>query len=55
MESPYDEYKKSSVWSIIEKAIDDLVDNQDLALTTQKNYVVGYIVKQLCANKKGQN
>lgn len=47
MTSPYDEYKKTETWGKVENAIDELIENQDIKLTTQKDYVVGYIVKQL--------
>ena len=51
MTQPYDKYKTSSEWTIVEKAIRNLMDNNDLELTTKEEYVVGYISKQLVDNK----
>jgi hypothetical protein len=31
----------------VDKAINDLVDNQDLVEATQRDYIVGYICKKL--------
>ncbi|MCB0741604.1 MAG: hypothetical protein R2796_06260 [Chitinophagaceae bacterium] len=44
---PYQEYEKSNLWELISKAIDDLVKNQDIELTTRKEYVVGYLCKAI--------
>jgi hypothetical protein len=41
----YEQYKNSPLWKIIEKAIDDLVENQDLKETTSRDLIVGYLVK----------
>jgi len=43
--SPYDQYKDSPLWKTIEKAIDDLFENQDLKETTSRDLIVGYLVK----------
>ena len=44
---PYDPYKGTKVWEIVEEAIQDLVKNRDIAEITRRDYVVGYICKQL--------
>ncbi|MES2728426.1 MAG: hypothetical protein V4643_15055 [Bacteroidota bacterium] len=44
---PYKEYEQTQLWDIMNKAIDDLIDNQDIELTTRKEYVVGYLCKSL--------
>ncbi len=44
---PYKEYEKTQLWKLIDKAIDDLIKNQDIELTTRKEYVVGYLCKNL--------
>jgi hypothetical protein len=44
---PYDLYKETKEWKIVEKAIQDLVENNDIAETTGRDYIVGYICKQL--------
>jgi len=51
MSTAYDKYKNSKEWAIVEKAITDLVVNKDLNLTTNAEYVVGYITKQISDNK----
>jgi hypothetical protein len=45
--SPYDLYKETKEWKIVEKAIQDLVENNDIAETTGRDYIVGYLCKQL--------
>ena len=44
---PYLEFENTSVWTILEKAINELEGNKDLKLTTPKEYVIGYVCKQL--------
>ncbi len=45
--TPYDKYKKKPIWTVIEKALNDLVENQDIIFQTVPDYVIGYIVKKL--------
>jgi hypothetical protein len=51
MATPFDKYKNSAEWTIIEKSITSLIDNKDLELTTDAEYVIGYITSQLSENK----
>jgi len=44
---PYQKYEALPAWKVIDKAISDLITNQDLQLTTVDVYVVGYLVKSL--------
>jgi hypothetical protein len=44
---PYMQYEHSSLWKIIEKAIEELIINQDLVLETRKEYVIGYICQAI--------
>jgi hypothetical protein len=44
---PYTEFEETNLWKFIDKAIDDLIENQDIKLTTKKEYVVGYICKTI--------
>lgn len=37
---PYQHYMDSSLWQIIDKAIDGLVENQDIEETTHRSYIV---------------
>jgi hypothetical protein len=43
----YDKYRTSPAWAVIDRAISDLVENQDLVEGTLRYHIVGYIVKQL--------
>ena len=47
MKHPYQKFENTKLWQIVEKAILDLEENQDLKLTERKEYVVGYICKEL--------
>lgn len=44
---PYEAYRKSQLWRTVEKSIEELAENQDINLTTKKDYVVGYICKKI--------
>lgn len=44
---PYTAYARTPIWQVVEKAIDDLVENGDLAELTRREYIVGYLTKQL--------
>ncbi len=48
-ESPYQSLKDSEhlSWSVVQKAISDLVKNRDIILQTPEDYVIGYLVKQI--------
>jgi hypothetical protein len=50
--NPYKELESHPLWSVIARAIDDLSRNQDLAITTSRDYVVGYLTKH-CAEVCG--
>ena len=50
--TPYDIYKNTEEWRIINKAIEELIDNGDIKLLTPNDYVIGYIVKLLVENGK---
>ena len=45
--TPYDKYRTNPTWTVIEKALNELVDNQDIIFQTIPDYVIGYIVKKL--------
>lgn len=49
-EHPYIKYEKSKFWPIIEKALNELVENHDLEEKTARSYIVGYLVKHLEKN-----
>lgn len=48
--TPYDLYKGTKTWMLVEKAIKDLVENHDITETTHRDYIVGYICKELHRN-----
>ena len=45
MSHPYKQYENTPIWNLINKAIDDLVENDDIEEKTQRKYIVGYISK----------
>jgi hypothetical protein len=45
--SPYEKYEGTPVWKVVEKAISDLVDNDDIVETARRDYIVGFICKKL--------
>lgn len=46
---PYVAYEGAPTWDILDRAIRDLEDNQDLQVTTARPYVIGYLCRQLAA------
>ena len=42
---PYVAWQGTPLWRAIEKAVADLVENQDLVETEHREYIVGYICK----------
>jgi len=42
---PYVDYETDPLWPLVEKAVSDLVRNQDLTEHEDRSYVVGYICK----------
>ena len=49
---PYQEYKESPIWDTIDKAINELVANNDLEENTHHEYIVGFIVQEVTKNLK---
>lgn len=50
IEYPYKDLEGTSLWVVINEAIQDLVENQDLEENTQRRYIVGYIAALLVRN-----
>ena len=44
---PYTEFERSRLWLVMEKAVSELEENNDIRLTTAPEYVIGYFCKQL--------
>ena len=49
---PYKEYQQTQLWDLVDKAIDHLVKNQDIELTTRKEYIIGYLCKTIKSELK---
>lgn len=47
MKHPYKEYETSKLWEVVKSSIEDLVENNDIELSTPIEYVVGYICKNI--------
>lgn len=52
MEHPYKEYENTSIWSVVEQAITELVENNDIEIQTPIEYVIGYICRNLSSVEK---
>ncbi|BBF45456.1 hypothetical protein lbkm_4223 [Lachnospiraceae bacterium KM106-2] len=50
-EFPYGKYQNTELWNLVEKAIEDLVENDDLEERTAREYIVGYLCKTVVENK----
>jgi hypothetical protein len=48
---PYVAFERTKLWSVLDKAVGDLVANRDLEETTARRYIVGYLAKQLHDNE----
>ena len=48
---PYAQYTNHPAWSVVEQALDDLVENQDIAELTLRRKIVGYLIKRLNEQK----
>jgi hypothetical protein len=46
-EHPYVDFERTPLWRAVDRAVSDLEENQDLKLTELREYVVGYLCKQL--------
>jgi len=44
---PYEDFEGVPAWAVVEKAIESLVNNNDLVEKTDRRYVVGLLVKRL--------
>lgn len=47
MKHPYEEYEGTELWYTLTNAINSLIENQDLEVKTKKEYVIGYICKEV--------
>ena len=42
---PYKKFENTPLWAVINNGIDDLVENNDIEESTQRDYIVGYLCK----------
>jgi hypothetical protein len=49
--NPYKEFEKTRLWKALSKGIGDLVENQDLQETARREYIVGYLCKELTRHR----
>jgi hypothetical protein len=45
--TPYDAYRGTDIWKVVDEALSDLVSNSDLIENTRRDYIVGYICQKL--------
>ena len=48
---PYQEFKGTPEYAALDKAITELVENQDIQESTARAYIVGYLCKALASLK----
>ena len=49
---PYVEYEADPLWPLIEKALGEMVENQDLIERTDRNYIIGYLCKTISKGRR---
>jgi hypothetical protein len=52
-EHPYGSYTGTAEWAVIDRALVDLVRNQDIVERTAHEYIVGYLCRALAENAAG--
>ena len=48
---PYEKHRASELWEEIDKILSDLEENNDIELTTARQYVIGYFCEQLTKSR----
>jgi hypothetical protein len=41
------DYENTPLWNVVNKSVSELEQNQDIKLSTPREYVIGYICKQI--------
>lgn len=44
---PYDKYRGTPLWEKLDRIVADLEDNRDIEITTGREYIIGYLCRQL--------
>jgi hypothetical protein len=52
---PYAVLEGSQEWTVLDRAVSELVENRDLVETTAHTYVVGYLCKALATTGRGNS
>ncbi len=47
MSHPYEAFEADPLWQVVSNAIRDLVENGDVCEQTSREYIIGYIVKNI--------
>jgi hypothetical protein len=47
MNHPYKQYEGTELWKILSDVLDELNENQDITMTTKREYIVGYMCRKL--------
>jgi hypothetical protein len=50
MEHPYKKYESTKLWSILMASINEFVNNNDMEERTPREYIVGYLCKNIEEN-----
>ena len=45
MSHPYKQFENTPLWMVIDKGIEELVENNDIEETTNRESIVGYLCK----------
>jgi hypothetical protein len=51
MSHPYTDFEDTGLWKAVDAALAELEQNRDVRLNTGREYVVGYLCKQLASRK----
>ncbi len=49
---PYKDLIDHPLWSVIDKALDDLIKNKDVLVSTPRKYVIGYLLQSILEAKE---
>jgi hypothetical protein len=47
MNHPYQKLESLPIWNVVSDALSDLVENQDISITTNDKYVIGYLLSKI--------
>jgi hypothetical protein len=51
---PYKEYPDTDLWKKVDHVLTELEQNQDIEITTAREYVIGYLCQELAAESVGK-